>query len=281
MSTTPIVVTGSTGRLGSRVARRLADAGVTQRLVVRDLGRAPQLANATVAQAAYDQTDAVRRALHGTRTVLMVSAAETPDRVAQHQTFVDAALAAGVDHLVYTSFYGAAPAATFTLARDHWATEQHIRETGMGFTFLRDNLYADFVPALVGDDGSIRGPAGAGRVSVVALDDISSVATAVLRAPTEHRGVTYDLTGPQALTLGDVARILSDVTGRAVTYEPETVEEAYASRAGYGAQDWRLDAWVSTYTAIAAGELDGVTTAIADVTGHPAMPLADVLRRQC
>lgn len=280
MSGTPIAVTGATGRLGSRVARRLADAGVAQRLLVRDPSRAPRLPSATVAPAAYDQPDAVRRALHGVRTVLMVSAAETPDRVEQHQTFVDAALAAGVDHVVYTSFYGAAPAATFTLARDHWATEQHIGETGMSSTFLRDNLYADFVPALVGADGAIRGPAADGRVSVVALDDIADVATAVLRAPAEHRGVTYDLTGPDALTLGDAARIVSDVTGRAVTYERETVEEAYASRARYGVQDWQLDAWVSTYTAIAEGQLDGVSTAVHDVTGHRPTPLAEVLRRQ-
>jgi NAD(P)H dehydrogenase (quinone) len=85
-----------------------------------------------------------------------------------------------VAHLVYISFYGAAPDATFTLARDHWQTEQHIRERGLTFTFLRDNLYADFIPLMPGADGVIRGPAGDGRVAAVAQDDIADVATATL-----------------------------------------------------------------------------------------------------
>ena len=69
----------------------------------------------------------------------------------------------------------------FTLARDHWATEQHIRGSGLPFTFLRDNLYADFLPFMVGDDGVIRGPAGDGRAALVAQDDIADAAVAVLR----------------------------------------------------------------------------------------------------
>ena len=100
----------------------------------------------------------------------MVSASESADRVAQHVAFIDAAARAGVGHVVYISFFGAAPDATFTLARDHYATEEHLRASGMDFTFLRDNLYADFLPALVGDDGVIRGPAGRGRVAAVAQD---------------------------------------------------------------------------------------------------------------
>jgi len=114
---------------------------------------------------------------------------------------------------------------------------------------------------------------------LVALDDIDS-ATAVLRAPSKHAGITYDLTGPEALNLYDVARILSHVTGRTVRYRPETLEEAYASRAHSGVADWQLDAWVSTYTAIAAGEMDGLSTAVTDLTGHPPASLADVLRAQ-
>ena len=94
----------------------------------------------------------------------MVSAAESADRLDQHRTFIDAAAEAGVRHIVYTSFLGAAPDATFTLARDHWVTEEHIRASGLAFTFLRDSFYLDFLPALAGEDGVIRGPAGDGLV---------------------------------------------------------------------------------------------------------------------
>ncbi|MFI9815158.1 SDR family oxidoreductase [Saccharothrix variisporea] len=274
-----IAVTGATGRLGGRVARRLAERGIAQRLVVRDPSRAPELPGASAVQASFEKGEAVRAALEGMETVLMVSAAETPDRVERHRTFVDAAVDAGVRHLVYISFYGAAANATFTLARDHYATESYIRTTGLAHTFLRDNLYADFTPFMVGDDGVIRGPAGDGKVAVVAQDDIADAATAVLLDPHAHDAATYELTGPEALTFTEIAEILQRVTGRPTTYHAETVEEAYRSRAVYQAPDWQVDAWVSTYTAVAAGELAGVTDHVERLAGRPATPLADVLQR--
>lgn len=276
---TSIAVTGSTGNIGGRVARRLAASEVSQRLLVRDPSRAPQLPGADIAQAEYGETAGVHAALKGIDTVLMVSGAEAHDRVSQHRSFIDAAVKAGVGHLIYTSFVGAGPNATFTLVRDHWATEEHIRASGLRFTFLRDNLYADFFPLMVGEDGVIRGPAGDGRVAAVAQDDIAEGVATVLVAPTSHVGATYDLTGPEALTLDEVAATISAATGRAVTYVPETVEEAYASRARFGAPDWQVDAWVSTYTAIAAGELAAVSDAIQTITGHAATSLAELLRR--
>jgi NAD(P)H dehydrogenase (quinone) len=274
-----IAVTGSTGLLGGRVARRLAAVGRPQRLVVRDASRAPDLPGAEVAVASYRDGAAAREALRGVRTLFMVSGSENPDRVAEHRSFVDAAAEAGVEHLVYTSFLGAAPDAVFTLGRDHWATEEHLRASGLRHTILRDNLYADFLPFMVGEDGVIRGPAGTGRLSAVAQDDIADVATAVLTAPDDHAGATYAMTGPEALTLAEIATVVGRGTGRDVRYHPETVEEAYASRASYGAPDWQVDAWVSTYTAIAAGEMAAVSDDIERVTGHPATSLEELLRR--
>ncbi|GIF17956.1 NAD(P)-dependent oxidoreductase [Paractinoplanes tereljensis] len=268
-----IGISGATGRLGGRVARLV---GGTPRLLVRDASRAPE--GADVAVADYADGDAVRKALEGVDTVLMVSAAETLGRVAQHRSFVDAAAAAGVEHLVYTSFAGASPDATFTLARDHWHTEQHIRDSGLAFTFLRDNLYADFLPFLVGDDGVIRGPAGDGRAAVVAQDDIADALVAVLREPAPHAGKTYEMTGPEALSLAEVAATVAEVTGKPVTFHHETLEEAYASRKQYSAPDWQVDAWVSTYTAIAAGELARVSDDVRALTGHPATSLRDLLQ---
>ncbi len=271
-----IVISGASGNLGGRVARRL---GQPQRLLVRDAARAPEVAGAEVAVAEFADRDAVRRALDGAATVLMVSASETPDRVERHRAFVDAAVEAGVGHLVYTSFVGAGPEATFTLARDHGATEEHIRASGLAWTFLRDNLYADFIPVLAGDDGVIRGPGGDGRAAVVAQDDIADAAVAVLREPGAHAGRTYDLTGPEALTFAEMAAIVSRATGREITFHDETLPEAYASRARYEAPRWQLDAWVSTYTAVAAGELAVVDPALERLLGRPATPLAQVLAR--
>jgi uncharacterized protein YbjT (DUF2867 family) len=222
----------------------------------------------------------MRRALDGVATLLLVSASEDPDRVRLHTTAVDAAVAAGVERVVYTSFFGAAPDCTFTFGRDHWHTEELIRGSGLRFTMLRDNLYLDFLSLMVGADGVIRGPAADGRVAAVARDDIADVAVAVLvEGGDRHDGRGYDLTGPEALTMAEVAERLSRLAGRAITYHPETLEEAYASRASYGAPGWEVDGWVTTYVAIANGELEAVSGDVAAVAGHPPMSLDDFLRR--
>jgi uncharacterized protein YbjT (DUF2867 family) len=272
-----IGVTGSTGQLGSRVARRLAADGVPQRLIVRDPARAPALAGAEVAQAAYGEHSALLNALDGVSTLLLLSATESADRVSLHKATVDAAVAAGVGRIVYTSFVGASPSATFTFARDHWHTEEHIRSTGVDFTFLRDNLYLDFLSGFVGEDGVMRGPAGDGRVAAVARADVAEVAARVLVSPSKHSGMTYDLTGPSAFTLTEAAALMSSALGRSIRYEPETLDEAYRSREGFGAAPWEVAGWVTSYAAICSGELSGVSSAVEDITGHPATSLTDYL----
>ncbi|WP_308221732.1 hypothetical protein [Georgenia sp. EYE_87] len=101
----------------------------------------------------------------------------------------------------------------------------------------------------------------------------------MLRDPADHDGKVYDLTGPEELTMTEIAAILSAHLGRQVRYVDETLEEAYASRARYGAPDWEVDAWVSTYTAVAAGEMAGVSPDVAELSGHPATTLAELLAR--
>jgi uncharacterized protein YbjT (DUF2867 family) len=274
-----VAVTGATGGVGGRVARRLAEQGVRVRLVVRDPARAPALPGAEVVQATYDDAEALRAAFAGTEAVLLVSAAEHPQRVRQHLTAVDAVADAGVHRVVYTSFLGAAQDATFTLARHHWATEQRLRERGLGYTALRDSLYLDFVPSMVGADGVIRGPAGEGRVAPVARDDVADVAVAVLLQD-GHEQTTYDVTGAELSTFADLAAQLSALSGRSVTFHDETLDEAWASRAGYGAPDWQVEGWITTYTAVAAGELAVVSDSVSRLTGHPPLAMPDLLARE-
>lgn len=284
-----VAVTGASGRLGSRLAFRLAAEGARQRLVVRERGREPRLSDGRalpeceVALAdGYRDAAAMRAAFEGVRTVFLVSAREAADRVAQHTAMIDAAVDAGVERLVYTSFAGAAPDATFTFARDHWHTEQHLAaaaRAGLRVTVLRDNLYHHALTTFVGTDGVIRGPAGTGRVASVAHDDVADVATAVIldENPARHDGATYEVTGPEALTLDEVAATLSEATGRRITYRAETEAEAYESRAGYGAEDFEVAGWVSSYTAIAAGELAHVSDDVDRLVGRRARSLAQWL----
>ena len=279
-TTRTLAITGSTGALGALVVQRLAgsDFRLDVRLLVRDPPRAPDI-DVDVRVCSYDDHQASLEALRGVETLFMVSGAEAPDRRAQHRTFIAAAAEAGVDHVVYTSFAGADPEATFTLGRDHADTEAALRESGMAFTILRDGFYTDVLPLFADDSGAIRGPAGRGRVAAVARADVAEVAAAVLRAPQEHVGATYTLTGPEALSLEEVAERAGRALGRDLRYVEESVEEAYASRreAYPEAEQYQLDAWVSTYTAIADGSCEQVTDDVRRVSGREPRRLEEAL----
>ena len=276
-----IAVTGATGGVGGRVAARLARAGADQVLVVRDASRAPDIEGAAVRQASdYAAGDEMRAALAGVQTLFLVPGGESLDRVQRHATAIDAAVAAGVERIVYLGFIRATPDSTFTLARHHAHTEDHIRASGVpAFTFLRASLYLDFVPLLAGADGVIAGPAGDGRVAIVARDDIADVAAAVLTAPPgEHDGRGYDLTGSERLTLAEAADRMARSSAKPIVFRDETLDEAYASRAEYGAPEWQVESWVTTYSAIGAGELDVVSDTVEQLAGHPPLTLAGFLR---
>ena len=273
-----IAVTGATGVVGGHIARLLAGRGLGIRLVVRDPARAPALGRADVRVASsYGAGEEMRAALEGVDTLMLIPAEESADRVTQHRTAVDAAVAAGVRRIVYLSVVRAAPDATFTLARDHWATERHVREAGVAWTFPRMSLYLDFMPMLAGADGIIRGPAGDGRCGIVSRADVAAVCAAVLTGD-GHDGMTYDVTGREAPTLAEMAATLAAASGKPIAFHDETPAEARASRAAFGAPDWQVDAWISTYTAIAAGEFDVVADTVERLTGRAPQTLAEYVR---
>jgi uncharacterized protein YbjT (DUF2867 family) len=271
----PIAVTGAGGGIGGRVSRRLSAAGVDPILVVRHPSQAPDLPRAVVRLASYEDREAMKSAMHGVGTLMMVSGREAANRLDHHRNVIEAAVHAGVSRVVYLSFLNAGPDATFTFARDHFHTEQVIRMSGLEHTFLRDSLYADIVPHLV-VRGAIRGPSGSGMVSWVSRDDIAEAATHVLTGE-GHEGRTYDLTGPEAVNFDETAAAVSRICGIPVAYREETIDEAWASRAIYDAPTWEVEGWISTYTAVAAGELATVSGDVAKLNGHRAATLTEFL----
>jgi uncharacterized protein YbjT (DUF2867 family) len=263
-----IAVTGATGEVGGRVARRLAERGIAQRLVVRDPSRAPELEGAEVAQASdYEATDEMEAALRGAQTMFLASGEEAHNRVDQHKAAVDAAKAAGVERIVYLSFYGASPDTAFTFGRDHFHTEEHIKASGLSYAFSRDNIYLDFVPFFAGPDGAIRGPGGDGRFAPVARDDIADVVVELITNP-DRDGQAYEVASDEAYTLAEAAERLGKAIGREVTYVDETMDEAWAARRPSGEPDWVIEGWITTYVAIANGELAEPTSTVKDLTGH-------------
>jgi uncharacterized protein YbjT (DUF2867 family) len=274
-----IAVTGATGEVGGRVARRLSERGLRQRLVVRDPSRAPELEGAEVARASnYEARDEMEAALKGAETIFLVSGEEARNRVEQHKAVVDAARVAGVERIVYLSWFHASPDTAFTFGQHHFHTEEHIRASGLSYAFSRQNIYVDYVPFFAGADGAIRGPGGDRRFAPVARDDVADVVVELLSDPGRD-GHAYEVSGGESYSLAEAAERLGTAIGREISYVDETMEEAWASRRPSGEPDWVIEGWITTYVAIAKGELAEPTSTVKDLTGHDPQRLEEFLER--
>ena len=272
-----IAVTGVTGNLGGMVSRLCKENGIKVRNLARNKEKAEKMGFSDVFKSSYDKSEDTIKSLEGIDVLFMVSGSENPDRVQQHKDFIDSAKTAGVSHIVYLSFYNASKNSIFTLGRDHYATEEHIKENGFKYTFLRDNFYADFFVDMCREYGEIKGPAGNGKVSAVVRSDVSEVAAKILENPEKWENQTLNMTGPEELTMEEITKLASKYLGKEIKYIPETLDEAYESRKIWKAEQWEYDSWVSTYTAIAEGEQAGVSNDIEKVLGRKATSLAEYL----
>ncbi|WP_138082876.1 SDR family oxidoreductase [Streptococcus porcinus] len=275
-----IALTGVTGKLGGYLATGLAHIGIESRHLARRPQNAKVYDNAEIFQSFYDDSQITIQSLTGIDVLFMVSARESLSRLDEHKALLRAAQIAGVKHIIYTSFMNARPDATFTLARDHAWTEAYIKELGFTYTFLRDNFYQDMFLEIAEQASLLRGPAGQEKVSAVLRSDVVAVALRILQEPAKWENQTLNLTGPQALSLEELATLLTRYLGKEVTYYNEGLKEAYEWRKQWPVEDWQYDAWVSTYTAIAKDELSLVSNDIEKVLGRPATSLEDFLKNR-
>ena len=274
-----IAVTGVTGNLGGMVARLCKKNKIEVRNLARNVEKAEKLGFSNVFKSSYDKSADTVKSLEGIEVLFMVSGSENPNRVQQHKDFIDAAKVAGVSHVIYLSFYNASKNSIFTLGRDHYATEEYIKENGFKYTFLRDNFYADFFVDLCREYGEIKGPAGNGKVSAVVRSDVSEVAAKILENPGKWENQTLNMTGPEELSMAEIVKAVSEYFGKEIKYIEETVEEAYESRKIWKAEQWEYDSWVSTYTAISENEQSGISNDIEKVLGRKATSLVEYLKK--
>ena len=274
-----IAVTGVTGNLGGMVARLCKKNKIEVRNLARNAEKAEKLGFSNVFKSSYDKSEDTVKSLEGIEVLFMVSGSENPNRIQQHKDFIDAAKVAGVSHVIYLSFYNASKNSIFTLGRDHYATEEYIKENGFKYTFLRDNFYADFFVDLCREYGEIKGPAGNGKVSAVVRSDVSEVVAKILENPGKCENQTLNMTGPEELSMDEIVKTVSKYFGKEIKYIEETVEEAYESRKIWKAEQWEYDSWVSTYTAIAENEQSGISNDIEKVLGRKATSLVEYLEK--
>ena len=292
-----IVITGASGQYGRLATQGLIALGRAGDLIL--MSRTPEkLADMAalgcdVRYGDYDQPASMVAAMAGADKLLLISGTRVGARVAQHQAAVDAAVNAGVGHVVYTSFIGIDdPANPAEVRHDHIETERLIRASGLAFTFLRDAHYADAMILMAGPgvmaSGQWIGNAGLGKEAMVWRDDCAACAVAVL-AGEGHENRTYDITGPELQDFAEVAALMAELTGVPLEYVAVDDDAQYAMFDAMGiprrpvddqyvgAIPWNSDDMVTFGAAIRGGFLAICSNDVERLLGRPARSVRQMI----
>ena len=279
-----IVVTGATGNLGSRIVRELlermpaTEVGVS----VRDTAKAAELASLGVRVRRGDFTDpgSLAHAFESATQVLVVSSNASGDSaVAQHRTAIDAAVEAGAERVVYTSHQASAAESLFAPMSDHAATTDHLTTLGRPFTALRNGFSASTVPFLIGPalkSGMIVAPAD-GPVSWTTHADLAAADAAILAEPGRFEGETPALTAPETHDLEDIARILSELSGREIRRVVAPDDEWLRGLTKYGVPPEQAQVLLGMFLATRRGEFAVTDPTLEELIGRPAQSIRSVL----
>jgi NAD(P)H dehydrogenase (quinone) len=279
-----VVVTGASGHLGRLVAEELLERLPASELVlvtrhpdaISDLGAR----GAAIRRGDFDEPASLASAFEGGDRLLLISTLAVGRRVPQHRAAIEAASAAGVRHLVYTSFQNpVAGHPVGPIATEHGETEAILHESGLEWTVLRNATYAELqVPpgALAVAGGKLYTNAGDGRLVSVSRRDCARAAAAVMTSD-GHAGKTYDVTGDEALSQRELADLLSEVSGRAVKLVPVGDRMLSWGLTRNGAPKPIARAIVAFGKAVREGYYEGVDPALARLTGSPPRSLREVL----
>jgi uncharacterized protein YbjT (DUF2867 family) len=273
-----ILVTGATGTIGRDVMKQLAKKGAAVRAGVRDPDKARKQFGTEITFAKFDFEDAQSfdGVLEGIEEVFLLPPL-MPNQVEVASAFVDAAKRAGVRHIVKLSVIGV-DTESFTFGKWHAAGERHTRESGLAFTFLRPNSFMqNFINHFPPRDGVIYLPWGNGKASFVDTRDIAAVAAEVLTAR-DHEGKTYTLTGPAALGIEEVAKILSEAAGREIRYVDVPESAARDGMLQAGLPQWQVDAVMELHAINKKNRWSTVTSDIEKVTAKPPIGFAQFAR---
>lgn len=267
-----ILITGATGNNGSEIIKQLSAAGVPVRAMVRDIAKTQSLAGPGVEIVAgdFDAPETLEAALQGVEKAFLLPPIDQRS-VQLQQNFIDAAKRAGTKLIVKFSVDGASLDAPVRFGRWHAEGDQYLAESGIPHTLLQPNMfYQNMLGAAsqIVSQGTITVPADNGHVSMVDVRDIAAVA---VKALTEdgHVGKTYVITGPTAISYGDIAETLTTALGKQVTYINVSPEQFKSGMLSFGAPEWIADAMNELFAVYRAGYGGGVTDTIAAVTKKP------------
>ena len=260
-----IVITGATGQVGGAVLRRLVGTDAP----VRALARGPQKARALrqsgvqAVEGDFGKPDTLDWAFEGADTVFL-ACANGPDQVELESGAVDAAVRAGVRRVVKLSVHGAKAGSPVPFHDWHGRIEERLKDSGVGFTLLRPNFFMQSLPALLAPNGNIHAPTGDGRVGWVDVGDIAEVVARAL-AEEGHGGKAYTITGPESLSLAEVADELSGAAGRKIRHVDVAPEAAREGMISSGMPEWFAEALLALFAFGREDGLDVVTDAVSSV----------------
>lgn len=282
-----IIVTGATGQLGRRIVEGLLKRVPADRVgvSVRDPHKAQAFADrgVRVRQGSFTDAAGLAHAFEGASQVLVVSVDKMGEEcVRQHRNAIEAAVAAGARRILYTSQMGAGATSHFQACRDHAATEEALRTSGVPFTSLRNGFYATSAAHFLRDaveSGRLALPAD-GPVAWTAHADLADAAAAVLADEGCFDGPTPPLTGPQALDFDAVAAIATEVTGRTITRTTSTDDQFRDRMTGQGVPAETTEQLLGIFAASRAGEFTTVDPTLATLIGRAPVTVNTVLRDQ-
>ncbi len=277
-----IVVTGASGQLGRLVIAALLRTVPAGEIVaaVRNPAKVADLAarGVQVRQADYDQPASLAAAFKGADKLLLISASEVGRRVPQHRAVIDAAKAAGVGLLAYTSILHA-DTSPLPLAAEHQETEALIRASGLPAVILRNSWYTENylagIPAAL-QYGVLLGSAGAGRIASAARADYAEAAAAVLTRD-DQAGRIYELAGDESYTLAELAGEIARQSGKAVAYQDLPESEFKAALLGAGLPEALATLLAESDVGAAQGGLFDDGRQLSQLIGRPTTPLSKLV----
>ena len=273
-----IAVTGAAGQLGQLVVEKLKGKGGEAIVaLVRSPAKAAGLGVA-VREADYTKPAMLKPALAGVDALLSISSSEIGQRVAQHHNVIEAAKAAGVRRIVYTSFLHA-DVSPISLAVEHRETEAELKASGIPYTILRNSWYTENHTSSIGGalaGGAVIGSAGNGKFSSATRADYAEAAVAAL-AGKGHEGKIYELAGDEAYTLSDFAAEISRQTGKTIPYKNLPEAEYAAALAGFGLPEAIAKAVASWDVDASNGALFDGSRQLSALIGRPTTPLSSAV----
>lgn len=270
-----LLVTGASGHLGRRVIELLLEKEAGPIIAAT---RTPEkLADFStrgvlVRHADFNDPDSLSVAFSGVDRLLLISTdvlGEPGLRLQQHRAAIQAAAAAGVSHVVYTSLVGAEPKSPVLFAPDHYGTEAALAESSLNWTVLRNNIYTEVLLGSLGQaiqTGQLFSAAREGKMAYVTREDCARAAAAAL-ASSFNGQRTLDVTGPEALSQADLAAIATQIAGKPITYVPLELEQLIEGMVGVGLPRPIAEIYASIDTATAQGQFDVISSAVEELTG--------------